>query len=245
MNVKLAAANLIISQLIILIILIFAYFVWFPHSLSGFINFSKNVQLIIIINLVMGPILLMYIFKKNKKIIKFDLLILNTLQILAIGYGAYMIYQKHPSYAVFTIDRFTLVNSANSQPNKIRFKELETSIFSKTKLVFAKLPENNNERNELMLSAMTNPESDLDKRHEYFEPYANHIDFVIKKSIDTNKLFYSEESKVKLNIFLKEYDGAIDDYIYLPLQSATKDVVWVLEKKTAQPVGIINIDPWI
>jgi len=183
MNYKLAVTNFFISHILILIFLVFAYFNWFPHSLSDLNGFGKQAQLIILVNLVLGPLLFLIICKKNKKIIKKDLSFLVILQSTAMFFGAYSIYQKHPNYAVFTIDRFTLIETVNSEPQKIRFKELETSFFSKTKLAFAKLPDNIDKRNELILSSMINPQNDLDKRHEYFEPYNKHIHSIATKRI--------------------------------------------------------------
>jgi len=211
MNFKLAAINLLISQFLILVILIFAYHVWFPHSLSEFIGFKAKAQLIIIVNIILGPILFLIICRKDKKTQKLDFTVLILLQLIAIIYGTYILYQKHPSYAVFTIDRFTLVDRVNSETEKVRFKELKTNIFSKTKLAFAKFPDDIHKRNQLMMMAIIDRENDLDKQHEYFEPYNNHINSVISKSLDVQKLFTSKEKKIKLK---------------------------------AQPIGIIDIDPW-
>lgn len=218
---------------------------WYPFSLTKITGYDKGAQALIFVNLVLSLLLIFFLLKKNTKHQKFNLIFLLILQTSAFIFGVISIFDKHPVYAVFTIDRFTLISNKNAEPKKVIFKELQSSFMKKTTLAFAKRPESLVERNELMFSVLSGTGKDLDKRHEYFEPYNNHIHSVKNKSINTKKLFSTSESLSKLNNFLSEYSGSMDDYLYLPLQSASKDVVWVLDKKNALPVGIIDIDPWL
>ena len=243
MKYKIAAINLGISQLISLSFLLFAYFAWFPHSLFQLNSFSKSAYLLVIVNLILGPFLILLFYKKDKINLKLDILALAVIQSSALIFGMYSIYQKHPIYAVFTIDRFTLINANSAEPKKIRHNDLEVTFLSKPKLAFAKMPTEIHLKNEIIMSQLKGG-PDLDARAEYYEPYVDHINSVISKSLDIKGNLKQINDQLELSTFLKKHGGNADSYAYLPLQSNEKDVIWVLNRLTAKPIGILHIDPW-
>lgn len=245
MKFKIGIIYLLASHILIFAFIMFTKKFWYPFSLSEVTGFNDAAKALVIVNLVLSLLLFFFLLKKNPKHKKSNLIFLLLIQISAFIFGINAIFDKHPVYAVFAIDRFTLVNNKNTEPEKILFEELKSSFMKKTTLAFAKSPENIKAKNELIFSVLSGKGKDIDKRHEYFEPYNSHIDSVKYKSIDTKKLFSTNEALIKLQSFLNEYSGSVDDYLYLPLQSASKDVVWVLDKENALPIGIIDIDPWL
>ena len=74
--------------------------------------------------------------------------------------------------------------------------------------------------------------------------YNNHIEQVIAKSLDRERIFEAADSDKKILAFLEKHEGELDNYVFLPLNSAKKDAIIVLDKITAQPVATINSDPW-
>lgn len=244
MKNRLIVSNLILSQSLTAFLVLFACFYWFPYSLSDVINFTLHVKLLILANLILGPFFIMLIYKEGKKGLKGDLIIICVLQAAAFLFGTYSLYQKHPAYAVFTVDRFTLMSAKEVQSEKIRFTELKQQPLLGTKMVFAKNPKEQSKRNEILLGYLFGGKPDLDGRPEYYEPYLMHISKVLEKSIPVALMSAKDANLVKLNAFLSEHGGNTDSYAYLPLQTSVKDVIWVLDSITAQPVGILDIDPW-
>ena len=243
MRAKLALRNLFISQAIIFIFLIFAYLIWFPHSFHLLEEFYKTALLLIFVDLILGPVLILLVYKENKINLKFDINVLLAIQLIAFAFGAYSLYLKHPVYAVFAIDRFTLINAANVTPEKIKFETLKSTLFSKTKITVARMPKEIIARNKLILGVM-NGEADLDHRAEYYEPYDLHFKSVLNKNLITDSSLLKKKTKSVINNFVSKYGGEISDYVYIPLETQYKDVIWALDRKTALPVGIIDIDPW-
>ena len=86
---------------------------------------------------------------------------------------------------------------------------------------------------------------DIDSRPEYFSPLKQSIDTVMNKSIKLNRLALDSNSKQKLALFTKKYGDNLNNFAFFPLRGNNKkDVVWVLDKKTAKPIAILDIDPW-
>jgi len=105
------------------------------------------------------------------------------------------------------------------------------------------MPDEIGARNNLILGVLSG-EVDLDHRAEYYEPYDHHIKSVIDRNLVKDISLLKNNKKREFKKFINKYGGDFTDYVYLPLQTQYKDVIWVLNKKTALPVGIINIDPW-
>jgi len=244
MKFRLALYNVVFSQLFIMSFLFFAYFIWFPHSLVELSEFKRLAITLTLVNLILGPLLVIFINKKGKKKVKFDLIVLFLVQISAICFGIYSISQQRPVYAVFTVDRFTLIDAKSAIPEKSRFREFDLSPLSGPKLVYAKSPEDNNKSNEILMGFMFNGEPDLDGRSEFYEPYSRYTVEILKKGLVIEEILQVTGSKEKFKKFIEMYGGNKNSYAYLPLQTNNRDVIWVLDIKTAEPVGILDINPW-
>jgi len=65
MRIKIALRNLFISQTIIVLFLIFAYLVWFPHSFAKLGGFYDTAFMLILVDLVLGPFSVFIIYKEG------------------------------------------------------------------------------------------------------------------------------------------------------------------------------------
>ena len=245
MKIKIALRNLYISQAVILAFLIFAYFLWFPHSFSDLGGFYKTAWMLIFVDLVLGPLLVLFIYKENKKHLVFDINVLLTIQLTAFLFGAYSLYLKHPAYVVFSVDRFVLTNVSNLYPIPSWSDQIKNHFFSSPQFVVANLPTDSIERHNLTLEVMLLGKPDIDSRPKYFSPFTRDTDIVMSKSINIEQLDLDVQAKEKMSLFTKEHEGKIDEFAFFPLRGNNKkDMVWVFNKKTAKPVDIIDIDPW-
>lgn len=245
MKQKLILTNLITSQIITALLLTFAYTHWYPYSLSEVFDFEFHAKLIILANLLLGPFLLLIIYKKEKQGLKKDILIILTLQISVFLFGSYNLYNIHPAYAVFTVDRFSLVSAKDAIPKNARYIELQKNpIISGTRLTFAKMPNNRDERNSILMGHLFEGKPDLHGLPKYYEPYENFVHRVLEKSISPIQIIAKKDNRLELNSFLKKHGGVADSYAYIPLQNSHINAIWVLDKHTAQPIGVLDIDPW-
>jgi len=246
MRTKIVLRNLYISQAVIFIFLAFAYLIWFPHSFSKLGGFGDTALMLIFVDLILGPLLVFIVFKEGKKYLAFDINVLLAIQLGAFIFGAYSLYLKHPAYAVFTVDRFTMANVSQLYPQQHWLKQLSSSFFSSPQFVIAKSPNDAEKRNMLMFDVLLKGEPDINERPALFEPLDKHIPSIFSKSIPLNQLFQNTKTKKKLAQFYKEKSGKPNDYAYFPLAGNNKkDMIWIFNRATAQPVAIIDSDPWV
>jgi hypothetical protein len=108
-NLKAAAIHLGISAVIAGIILFLVYGIWYPAPLSEALGVTDIFLMLLGIDLTLGPLLTLIVYKPLKKTLKFDLAVIACVQLAALLYGLHTVGSGRPAYMVFTKDRFDLV----------------------------------------------------------------------------------------------------------------------------------------
>ena len=103
------AVHLLISAAIFLFLLSIIVFIWYP---GVFIHFGGYQGIVIVagVDLVLGPLLTLVVFKRHKPSLKLDLSVIAGLQIIALGYGVWEIYNQRPIFQVFSHNYFYVVS---------------------------------------------------------------------------------------------------------------------------------------
>ena len=138
-------------------------------------GFYKTALLLIFVDIVLGPLLVFIIYKKDKKYLSFDINVLLAIQLAAFVYGAYALYLKHPAYNVFVNDRFILMNISYISPEKVKFESLKTSFFSGPKMAYTELPSDNNKRTDFFLGVALFGDPSIDQRTDLYQPISEVI----------------------------------------------------------------------
>lgn len=243
-KLKASAIHLAVSTLIIGLFYLFVLNVWYPapyFQVSGLLNIML---MLVIIDLIIGPLLTFIVFKPKKPSLKFDLSVIAAIQMTALVYGAITVYEGHPVYVAYAVDRFTLVSANEVDPQRAKYNEFKVSTFGQPTVVYAKLPEKGDARNQLLFDAIDG-KGDLEHHPEYYEPIEQYTQNIIERSVPTEKLLASADAKLKLEEFLQKQDKkSMDDFAFLPLMGKEAVILWILSKKTGKPVGTLDIDPW-
>jgi len=244
MRIKIALRNLFISQIIIILFLVFAYLMWFPYSYSLLGGFHKTALMLVLVDIVLGPLLVFIVYKKDKKYLTFDINVLLSIQLAAFVYGAHALYLKHPVYNVFVDDRFKLVNVSYTSPDEIRFESLKTSFFTKPKMAYTELPSDLTERTQFMLGVDLFGDRDIDQRADLYQPHIQALDKILDRQLNPSILFSSNENESKLKKFIKKHGGSISDYAFFPISGNNqKEAIFAMNNKNGEAVGIIDMNP--
>ncbi|GAA0426329.1 hypothetical protein GCM10009133_38610 [Cocleimonas flava] len=244
MRVKVALRNLLISQLIIGIFLIFAYFVWFPHSYSTLGGFYKTAFMIVFVDIILGPLLVFIVYKKDKKYLNFDINVLLGIQLAAFIYGAYALYLKHPVYNVFVENSFKLINVSFYKPTNTYFENLHNFFYSRPKIAYTELPKDQTERTRFMIGVDLFGEPDIYQRRDLYQPHYQALNKILDRQLNPTLLFSSNETRTKLNKFITKYGGDLSDYAFFPISGNNKkEAVFAMNKKNGDAVGIIDMSP--
>ncbi len=149
----------------------------FPSGLADSENIWEAVKILLIVDLVLGPLITFVIYKPNKKNLKVDITIIALLQLLALLYGGYVMYQQRPLIVAFNVKEFEVITAA--ELHNATNEDIPSNFSSSSpKLVYVLPPQN---EEELARYFMSNTPIQNDPAR-YYE-IDDHTSTIIKKSL--------------------------------------------------------------
>lgn len=85
------------------------YFVYYPQPYFEPAGASKLVLILLSVDVVLGPLLTLVVFKSGKKSLKLDLSVIAAVQMAALLYGLHIMWAARPAFIVASVDRLELV----------------------------------------------------------------------------------------------------------------------------------------
>ncbi len=231
--------HLLTSILIALLLAYIVFMIWYPVPLPKATGITHIFLMMLIIDVILGPILTFIIYKKGKKTLKIDLAVIIILQLGAMLYGMYFVAQGRPSWLVQIEDRVILVSPSialdeKNQSISNRFylqhwgKPIIASVeFSKNAKVYGE---------QVILDAMG--QGVVYQPYSY-QPY--NTENALKKAKDLSGLNqYNNPNSVKE--ILSNYPNA---KFWLPLRGAdfAEDLVVLLDER-GNVLSIVELKPW-
>jgi hypothetical protein len=242
---KAAGIHLLISLIVVGLIAAFYLTQWYPPEL---LEMSRGVQLLgilALVDVVIGPLLTLIVFKPGKKSLKFDLSVIAVLQIAAMAYGLHTMWKTRPVFLVAVKDRIELVFASEIDPNDLAKAkpEYHSLTWAKPRLVSAPTPNDPKIREEILLASLNG--KDIQLRPEFYRPYADIKSTLVANIQPTSALNdnrqYVEQKAQRLS---KTKDIDVSQIGFVPLNSARGAAIMLMNRQTAETLGPINADPW-
>ena len=101
-------SHLALSAVVVGAVCALIFFVWYPHPYFQAVGAWNVLRILVGVDLVLGPVLTLILFKPGKRGLKFDLAFIACVQLAALAYGVNVIYGERPYFNVFAVDRFTV-----------------------------------------------------------------------------------------------------------------------------------------
>ena len=195
------------------------------------------------VDLVLGPLLTLIVYKEGKRGLKFDLAFIASVQLVALFYGAGTLHAERPTYLVFAVDRITLVSHKSIDHSLIRYEALRQKPIGGLLKVFARAPGDADEFQRFMDGVLFEGMPDLDRRTEYWEPWDAGVDIIRGAVIPLQN--FETDSEVEQ----QEISNAIDRYKntqigFLPIGGIDDDIGLLMDMDSLMPLEVIRVDPW-
>ena len=197
-KLKASGLHLLISALFIGSFLLVVYLLWYPYPLYITEGLSQITIILLGVDLVLGPIMTLILYKKGKKYLLLDLSIVVAIQFGAFIYGAITIADGRPVYIVFATDVFKTVSPSMIDISTLKDDTLRYSLFSKPIYIYATAPSDRQKRTELMWSTLSGGK-DIEQLPEYYQNYQQNLAAVQAKNNSSNY-----KNKVALNTELEQ-----------------------------------------
>lgn len=234
-------SHLSISFLIALLVVGLVFFIWYPSPLASAVGVTHIFLMLLAIDVIVGPVLGLLVYKEGKKTLKLDLSVIIIIQIAALCYGIFSIEQGRPAWLVFHADRFELVrkndiildNIDQAQP-QFQYVSLIKPQFVAVKSAVSAQQHQDDIFTEVLggISLAQQPER-----------YVEFID--AKLQVQQRALSLSQleryNKKQEVEKFLKNYPKAD---AWLPLKANALDMVVLVNKESASIIKIVDLRPW-
>lgn len=243
---KASAFHLLISLVIVSCVAAWLLGFWYPPPLMHMANADKLLMLIAGIDLVIGPLLTLIIYRHDKPGVKTDLMIIGLLQAGFLLYGLYSMVLSRPVFIVASVNRFDMVFANEMRPERLAagsapaYRSLG---FTAPRIVGALMPSDQKEIQDIMMSAMSGA-GDLQTMPRYYVDYRRVAPQMLAAAypLAYSKLTSRQEID-KIIAAARAYGRTPDSVRWLHLASSRGLAVMLVDARTGAVVGPVNADP--
>jgi len=221
-----------LSTLVFLVVLYFIVFLWYPNP-----HFSTNGgwQGVLILLLVYSPwpFLTLFIDKpeKSRKAILFDFTFIGTIQISALIWSLFVVYNQRPLAISFWEDRFYPVFMEDLQANSVaptpeQLKELS---HQNPAIVYVRHPETEDEETGVIMFGFV--EGMLEYQLFFlFSPLEKHIDELFTASVN-NSPAINDDLQSNITRWLEKADMDEKELAFIPFTGRYGNAILILDRK--------------
>ncbi len=176
--------HLLISAAIAAIAVAIMLGVWYPPPLFTAEGGSGLLIILVAVDIVIGPLITLIIFKAGKRGLRFDLAVIGIVQVSALVYGCYVMFVARPVFIAFVVDQFETVRAIeldDADLAKARHPEFRSLSITGPVLMAVEPPADENERMQRTFETLGGGK-DLRHHPQYYVPYAGYKAQVVKKS---------------------------------------------------------------
>lgn len=238
--------HFLISATVVGAIALWMFCVWFPEP---FRSLSGGMHLFLIlasVDLVLGPFATFVVSSpgKSSREWKLDVTAIAFLQLGALVYGVYTVYQARPVYMAFEVDRFRTIHAIDVPPELLpqAMAGLQSLPVMHPKLVAVRPFRNESERMDATLAALQGIH--LGARPDLWMPYDLARSKILEQAMQINILLSKRpDQTLKIHAAIHQASIPESEVLYLPV--AGREVFWtvLLHAHTGRPIAYLPIDP--
>ncbi|WP_180158750.1 TfpX/TfpZ family type IV pilin accessory protein [Acinetobacter sp. YH01026] len=240
-RLKFFFSHLFISCLIALLVIGLVFFIWYPSPLATAVGVTHIFLMLLVIDVILGPLLGLLVYKEGKKTLKFDLSVIILIQITALCYGVFSIEQGRPAWLVYSVDRFELVRKNEIVDTNIQHAQpqFQKPSWFKPQYVATEFAKDTQQRNDEMFAEVFSGIS-ISQRPERYVELTQAKTQIQQRALPLVEL-QGYNSKTDVEKTLAKYPKAD---AWLPLKANAVDMVVLVNKESASIIKIVDLRPW-
>lgn len=237
-KLKAFAIHFAISLILVLSTYVVIHLLWYPAPLFKATDAGKILVMILIVDLILGPLLTLVVYKKHKKTLKMDLTIIALIQLSALSYGLYSVYEARPVWIAYVVDRFELVRA-----NDILEEDEQTHHLPKLGLEYTYVDLTGLDATEKLDSILDETTYGISpvQRPKFYNDFELAKPLIIEKS--QNLTFLNDyNNPIIVREILQKYPQADS---FLPIKANAIDMTALIDKKdNGNIVAVVDLRPW-
>ena len=242
-RIKAFMSHLAISLVIFLVLLYFIVFIWYPQPFFSTDGGWQGIRLIAIVDIVLGPLLTLVVFKPGKPGLKFDMTVIALVQLSALSWGIWTTYNQRPAAVIYTEYYFTPVPLQDLKEIDISRQMLSQYGEQLPVYIYSNLPKDFDAMQKVRATVLR-----TGKPLHLFKEYYGQMDEASYAEINASSIVledYFKDETEKLTMVknrLEQLGVKRDETIFIPFHSRFKRVVGVFNKQNLQLLDILDIE---
>jgi hypothetical protein len=240
-RLKASLLHLAVSAVMALLVMLLVFRLWYPAPLHSALGVTHIFLLLLMVDVVLGPLLTLLVFKVGKKTLLMDLTIIGCLQLAALGYGLWSVAEGRPAWIVYNVDRFDVVTAVDIDTRQLHETSLQyrNASWSGPQWVGAARSEDT-EQGKAMLFEVLQGGSDIAQRPNLYRQLADVASDMEQRALPLERLNDYNEAGTVLTA-LQPWPNAA---AWVPLMARAKPMVVLLGKNRRDVIAIVDLAPW-
>jgi hypothetical protein len=231
--------HLSISAIVGLALFFAFWFIWYPYPLAIAVGGHEIFMMLLGVDVVVGPLLTLFVFKSGKRTLKFDLAVIAVLQLSALAYGVGTLLAGRPVYIAALGHRFDLIQASDFTAEALATQNVSLPWLGPV-WTGTRAPESAKERESLMFGG-----DDLGNLPQYYAPMSSMRDELLKRAQAISKLKeLNPGNSEEIDRWLAEHGRNEDSVRFQGLRARNLDMTVMLDAKDASIIGIAPFIPW-
>jgi hypothetical protein len=228
--------HLTISMVIFFVLLYLIVYEWYPSYYFHIDGGYRGIATIFFVDVVLGPVLTLIVFKPGKPGLKLDMTVIILLQAIALSWGIKSVYMERPMLTVFYDGKFSCMSYAETSDFDLQRLALEN--VKPPLMAVLPRPSTHKEYQDMMLEAFKDGSAEIYVFSEKLLPMdAMGTVQVMNYKLDVPGNFYGDrEDRQKYSRVWNEYveknPDAVQKYLYYPLTCRYKNVLAVFDPES-------------
>ena len=246
---RVALLHFLASVLVGLLLAWLVFSLWFPGSLRELANGVDLFLILLVVDVVCGPVLSFVLFDpaKSKKKWMLDLGLIVLIQLAALTYGMNQMASARPVFVAFEGDRFRIVQAIDINADRLieAPTELRSMSYTGPQIISVRLARPGD------TDYLASVQMSLQGLHPSFRPsrwqnYDSEVPEVLSQLKSIDNLRAKNPDKVReLNAVLTGLDLNEAQLGYMPLvRDVVTDWVVLIERPSGAPLAYLNLDGW-
>lgn len=238
---KAFSIHLLLSLLVALAVLLWVFNVWYPAPLHQALAVTHIFLLLIAVDMILGPVLTLIVYKPGKATLAFDLAVIVALQLSALAYGLWTVAEGRPAWLVFNVDRFDVVQVVDIDPRHLDLAapEYQNPSWTGPVWVGADRTAGGEHSNDILFeSAFGGP--DIAQRPFLYRPLTEFRAAMQSRAQPLDELVkYNDAETVAAKLAAWPQASG-----WVPLMARVQPMVVLLGEHNTELLGIVPLHPW-
>ncbi|MEZ5739618.1 MAG: TfpX/TfpZ family type IV pilin accessory protein [Burkholderiaceae bacterium] len=244
-RLRAAGIHFLISALVVGVVLTLASWLWYPDWFFYASGLLGMATVLAIVDLVIGPLLTLVVYKPGKPSLRFDLSVIAAIQLAALVYGVSSMYWARPVYVALVVDRFEVVAAADLEESSLAEAPEPYRDLPATRApgwVTVNLPTDPRELEAIMMAETLNGTGPA-LMPKYYSGFERVPPAAMQRTRALDELArFNDPALVEKS--LQALGEARDGLRYLPLSGVGRDMTVLVRAADGTVVKTLNLRPW-